>query len=172
MEPASPALAGRFVSTAAREIQSIEADQRPEQKFRQAFTGAPAIAGSRENKQQIPLPAPRGGWAGSFYGVRIGVKPGTMLSARGMHSTLLLLPMVFFAPTLQKWQLGVLVFFFFLVISCLLYRICPNFTHTQLFLVPYSFFVFYCLSRCLSRCKHCHKGSQMPAFLNTAQDSH
>ena len=62
-------------------------------------------------------------------------------------------------------------FFFFFVIMYFLYRICPNFTCTQLFLVPYSFFVFYCLSRCLSRWKRCRKGSQMPAFLNTAQNS-
>ena len=38
------------------------------------------------------------------------MKPGAKLSARGMHSTSLLLPTVVFAPALQKWQLG---FFFF-----------------------------------------------------------
>ena len=33
---------------------------------------------------------------------------------------------------------------------------------TQLFLVPYSFFVFSCWRRRLSRCKPCSKGSQVP----------
>ena len=45
------------------------------------------------------------------------------------------------------------------------YRDCA---HVQLFLVPYSFFVFYgwrrCL-RCLSRCKPCCEGSQTPTYL-------
>ena len=35
------------------------------------------------------------------------------VECKGMLSTLLLLPMVVFAPALQKWQLGVLGFFFF-----------------------------------------------------------
>ena len=48
--------------------------------------------------------------------------------------------------------------------SCILLSIiCPNFACTQLFLVPHSFFVFCCLRRHLSRCKHCSKGPQVPA---------
>ena len=40
-------------------------------------------------------------------------------------------------------------------------RICPNYTWMQLFLVPYSFFVFCCWRRGVSRCKHCSKGFQV-----------
>ena len=61
--------------------------------------------------------------------------PLVVLCAVCMHSTLLLL------PTPQKWQLGFLVFLY------LLSRNCPSCTCTQLFLVPYSFFVFCCLRR-------------------------
>ena len=35
--------------------QSIEIGLRPDKKFRQGFTGAPAAAGGREDKQQLPL---------------------------------------------------------------------------------------------------------------------
>ena len=45
---------------------------------------------------------------------------------------------------------------------CNLLIICPNCACVQLFLVSYSFFVF-----CLSRCKHCSKGSQVQACLKT-----
>ena len=41
-------------------------------------------------------------------------------------------------------------------------RICPNCSCTQLFLVPYSFFVFCCSRRCLSRCKHCSTAAKGP----------
>ena len=34
--------------------QSIEIDKRPDKKFRQRFTGAPAAAAGSENKQQFP----------------------------------------------------------------------------------------------------------------------
>ena len=54
-----------------------------------------------------------------------------------------------------------------LVFLYLLSRICPNCACTQLFLVPYSFFVFCCSRRCLSRCKHSRRGSQVPACLIT-----
>ena len=40
-------------------------------------------------------------------------------------------------------------------------RICPNYTCMGLFLVPYSFFVFCCWRRGVSRCKHCSKGFQV-----------
>ena len=33
--------------------QSVETDQRPDKKFRQGFTGAPAIAGESKNKQDF-----------------------------------------------------------------------------------------------------------------------
>ena len=74
-------------------------------------------------------------------------------SARGVHSTLLLL------PALQKWWLSNLVFLY------LLSRLCPYCICRQLILVPCTFFVFCCLRRHLSRCKHCSRGSQAPACL-------
>lgn len=51
---------------------------------------------------------------------------------------------------------------------CFLSVTCPNCARTQLFLVPYSFFVCCCPRRCLCRCKHCSKGSwsQVPACLS------
>ena len=39
-------------------------------------------------------------------------------------------------------------------------RICPNCACTQLFSVPYRFFVFCCMRRCLSRCKHCSTAAE------------
>ena len=45
---------------------------------------------------------------------------------------------------------------------CILFSIiCPNCPCTQLFLVPYSFFTFCCWRRCLSKCKHYSKDSQV-----------
>ena len=61
-------------------------------------------------------------------------------------------------PAFQKWQLGFWSF-------CVLSIIHPNCTYTLLFLLPYSFFVFCCSRRHLSRCKHCKKGPQVPARL-------
>ena len=45
----------------------------------------------------------------------------------------------------------------------------PRYLHasTWLFLVPYSFFIFCCSRRHLSRCRHCSKGSQDPTCLRT-----
>ena len=43
----------------------------------------------------------------------------------------------------------------------LLLVICPNWACTLLVLVLYSFFVFWCLRRLLSRCKPCSTGSQV-----------
>ena len=144
----------------------MEIDQGTVQKFRQGFTGAPAAAAGERKQVTGPLLAPRSGGEGSLYGVRVGVGPGVgqewwlkwaahplvVLSARGLRRTLLLLP----AP--QKWQLG------FWSFCILLFIICPKCACTQLFLVPYIFFVFCCLRRRLSRCKHCSKGSQVPGF--------
>ena len=52
------------------------------------------------------------------------------------------------------WSLGILLF-----------RICPNCTCTQLFFVPYRFFVFCRWRRHLSWCKLCSRGSKVPACL-------
>ena len=119
----------------------------------------------------FPCSVPKGGGrAGSLCGVRVGVYPEVRLEgwrrwsappfggveSRGhvqdpafAPNTLLLL------PALPKWPLGFWSF-------CILSIICPNCACTQLFLVPYGFFVFCCLRRCLFGCKHCSKGSQIP----------
>ena len=69
------------------------------------------------------------------------------------NHTLLLL------PASRKWLL-VLTFFYLLV------RHFPDCACVQLFSVPYSMVVFHCSkTRCLSRCKHFGKGSQVPAYL-------
>lgn len=46
-------------------------------------------------------------------------------------------------------------------LSGALFIIYPNCPRVRLFLVPDSFFVFCCLKRRLSRCKHCDRGSQV-----------
>ena len=46
-------------------------------------------------------------------------------------------------------------------------RICPKGAFTQLFLVPYSFFVFCIWRRDGSRCKFCNKGFQVPSLSQT-----
>ena len=104
-------------------------------------------------------------------GVRVRVCPGVgpegwlrwfahpfvMLCAGGMHSTLFLLPTpCFFSWLFRSGIWAFLVFLYFLSI------ICPNWACTQLFLVPYSFFVFFGLRKCLSRCKHCSTAAKGP----------
>ena len=46
---------------------------------------------------------------------------------------------------------------------------CPNCSCLQWFLAPYRFFVFCCSRRHLPWCKwkHSHRGSQVPAYLNS-----
>ena len=63
----------------------------------------------------------------------------------------------FCSPHLRSWQ----------PFRISLFIICPNCACRQ-FLVPYSFFVFCCWRRDLSRCKHSSKGSQVPACLTVA----
>ena len=70
--------------------------------------------------------------------------------SRGMGHTLLLL------RTLQKWQLDLLVSLY------LLSRICSYCTCMQLFLVPYNCFLFCCLRRGVSSCKHCSTAAKDP----------
>ena len=95
--------------------QSTEINLRPDRKCRQGFTGAPAAAGGRKNKDRCPCWLPKVGQARSLYGEgramsrvwtrRVGglgglPTPLAVLSAGGMCSTLNLL------PALQKWQLS------------------------------------------------------------------
>ena len=132
--------------------QSIEIDQRADEKFRRGFIGAPAAAAWSENRQQVPLLARslRGEWdgwrAGSLHGVRVGVCPELGLEGwlRCVAHPLwwccvqgaCAVPHIcsqhpVFAPGSSK----VAVRFFGLFIS-FGSRIRPNCTCTQLFLVP------------------------------------
>lgn len=72
-----------------------------------------------------------------------------------LGNTVLLLP----AP--QKWQLG--------FIPCSLsFIICPHMQTCAVIFRPFcSFFAFRCWRKRLFRCKHCNKGSQVPACLSS-----
>ena len=73
--------------------------------------------------------------------------PLVVSSAGGICNTLLLLPTPCCCPQLfrsNSWSFGSFCF--------LLSRICLSWACAQLFLVPYSFFVFCCSRRHLSRC--------------------
>ena len=75
-----------------------------------------------------------------------------------MCSTLLLL---------QKWQEEVLFYFFEgMVILYLVVIICPNYTCTQLFLVPSCFFVFCCLEEAFVQMQALQPRSRVPACLS------
>ena len=84
--------------------------------------------------------------------------PLVVLCAGVVHSTVLL-PTLLLLLDLQKLQLA------FWSFRILLSVICPSCTCTQLFLAPYSFFVFCGSRRSLSRCQHCSQGSRVPARL-------
>lgn len=74
------------------------------------------------------------------------------------RSTLLLLPTPsFLLLALQKWFLGFILGFFFVFFVSFGPEFAPTAACTQLFLVPYHFFV-------LSWCKLCCKGSQIPVL--------
>ena len=77
-----------------------------------------------------------------------------------MLSALFLAPStLFLLLALQKWQC---FWSFYIELSI----ICPSCSHTQLFLVLYSFFMFCCWRRHLSICEHWSKGSQVPGCLS------
>ena len=135
----------------------METDQRSEKKFRPGFTGVPATAGQWEQVAgSLAQSLPKGRWAGSLYGVRVGLCSGVGLErwlrwsahplggavCRG-HAQYPAFPpkppLFLLAP--QKWPLVFLVFF---VHNYLLSIICYNCTCKQVFLVPYNLFVFCC----------------------------
>ena len=83
--------------------------------------------------------------------------PSGGVECRGACAVTLLL-----LPALQKWHLGFggqFFFFFGLFLS-----FGPEFACvcTQLFVVPYSFFVFCSSRRGVSRCKHCSTEAEGP----------
>ena len=72
-----------------------------------------------------------------------------------------------FAPSILFcfWLFRSGIVFFLFLSSCTFWLvICPNFTNTQLLLVPHSFFVICSSRRCLFKFKHCSKGSQVSIF--------
>ena len=73
----------------------------------------------------------------------------------------------FLLPALQKLQLGL---FFFLSFCIFWSRICLSCAGTQLFLVPYSFFVLCCSRRSVSRCQHCSTADRSQACLRSARN--
>lgn len=79
--------------------------------------------------------------------------PSVVLHVGGMQ-TLLLLPTHCFVPRPSEGVVGFLAFLY------LLFIICTNCSCTQLFLVPYNFFVLRCWRR----------WSQVPACLKSSQD--
>lgn len=62
-----------------------------------------------------------------------------------------------FAPSSSEVTVGSLCILFFII--------CPSCAC----IVPQSFFLFCCLRRCFSRCKHCSKGSQVPGNPHLSQ---
>ena len=76
--------------------------------------------------------------------------------AGGMCSTLLLLPTPCFCSRLFKSGRWV----FLVSLNLLGLEFAP--ACTQLFLVPYSFFVFWCSRRGVSMCKHCSTAAKGP----------
>ena len=115
-----------------------------------------------ETSNRLPCLVPKaGGWACFLRGVTIGACPGVWLEgwlrclAHSLHGVdcmyrtqllLLTLWLCFRHFKSSSWVFWCLCIF------------CPEFTlpkaGTQLFLVPYSFFVFYFLRRGVFRCKH------------------
>ena len=165
-------------------------------KSRQGFIGAPAAAG-KQNKQQVPLLAhfPRRSELAGF--LRDEGRDGSRGHARRVVQVVCpplwwccvqvgkTVP-CFCCPCFRSgsWE-GILFFVlsqlgFFQSFCIFLSITCPKCSCTQLFLVPYSFFVFCPWRRCLSRCilsleemfvlgAAKHPRSQVPACLITTR---
>ena len=125
-----------------------------------------------KTSNMFPCSLPERGWAGSLYGVRIGVCPGVRpegcLRCFAHPFDGVEVQGVCAAPCFCSWhrvfrsrlfRSGSWVFWSFCI---LLSIICPNCTCTQLFLVPYSFFVFCCSRRGVSSCKYCSTATKGP----------
>lgn len=126
-------------------LSSVEIDERPDEEFRQGFTGTHAVARGSENEKQVPLLAPGGRQAGSLneavaisgsgWRAGLGGPPcWAMCRAPGQ------------CPAFGCW----FVLFLYLTVHN-----CPGFT----VLVPFGFFVFCCSGSCWPRCKRSGRGS-------------
>ena len=171
----SAALAGRCFTT-----EPSEAREEIQVRLYWSF----CYSRGNKNKQQVPLLSPwvgrggEGGQADSLYGARVAMCPwvrsegqlrwfahpfgGVVCRGHEQYPA--------FAPSSSDmavgWLLGRFVFGCFFWYFCfLLSLVYPNCAHIQLFLAPYSFFVFCCRRRRLSRSKHCSEGSQVPYHL-------
>ena len=142
-------------------LKKVEIDKRSYEKFRPNFIGA-RVAGGSKNKRQMPMLIIWGGWAGSLNGMRAGSDKWVRWkgwSAHPLGGTACSRDHVLLLRAPQKWQL-VCGFFLYLVHNC------PDRPWVQLFLVPYSFFVFCCRRRHLPRCKHSSEKAQVLTYLN------
>ena len=125
---------------------------------------------SREQKQvtgSLACSLAKGGQVCSSYGVRVGAGPGVgpegwlRCSAHPFGGSVCRGQAQYPAFAPGSSEVAVEFFWSFCIFLSI---ICINCTCMQLFLIPSSFFVFCCLRRRLSRCKHYSKGSQ-PASL-------
>lgn len=143
----------------------MEISKRPDEEFRQGSPRTHTAARGLKAGNSCPCPFSEEGWVVPLVG-----EGGSKLVGWGLRGGLggLPIPLVvlcagiipcFCSQHLGKWLL-VLTFFYLLV------RHFPDCACVQLFLVPYSLVEFCCYeTRCLSRCTHFGKGSQVPAYL-------
>ena len=145
-------------------LESVEFDQKPDEKSRQVLAGTRATAWGRENKWHVGSLCLRGvvSWYlkwGEGRGrsvVRLQEWLGWSAHCLAVHASCGVHVQYPAFISVSEWQLSFWSF-------CILFIICPNWAYTQLFLVPCSLFVFCCLRRCLSRYKH---GSHLPRWLS------
>lgn len=144
-------------------LESIEVDERPDDKIRQGFIGAHAAAQGHENTKQVALLALRGGRARSLSEGRVAAEwsvgqegwlrqcAHTLVVLWGIVGSGLLL-----FPAPGKWQLACGLS----VSHCSL--LSPLHVRAAVF-SPF-WVLFFCRSRrCLPRCKPSGKGSPVPA---------
>ena len=114
----------------------MEIDKRPDENSGRAFSGTWTVTLGSENKNQMPLLMPLGGWgrgqAGPLDGVRLGADGWVWLEGgfSGSSTPLVCRPLLFL-PAPQKW-LSVCGGLF----SSLLFIIDPTCACMKLFLSP------------------------------------
>ena len=119
---------------------------RLDEKFRQGFIGSSIVAGGSKDKQLTPLLTHDVGWADPSNGmwVRAGLGSGQRGDLGGVPTHLVLCTgCIDFYFSLCSSEVAVR----FLVFLYLIFHKSPNWACIQLFLVPYSVFVFSCWRR-------------------------